>query len=203
MSTLAYALTTKEKVKAYLEITDASKDAIIETLIDQVTDFIEGYCGGRRFLRSTYTQLFDTKQGMSKLFLNNFPVVDPVTSVKYRTGTVSTPIWNTYNADGYYLYADEGYIQFTASLPAVPKGIQVIYEAGYLIDWANDRTATHTLPRDLTGLATEMVAGAITKQKSQGVSMMSTEGQSVTFSKNMTDDQKTILGRYQTYRMGI
>jgi hypothetical protein len=154
-------------------------------------------------LRSTYTQLFDTKQGMSKLFLNNFPVVDPVTSVKYRTGTVSTPIWNTYNADGYYLYADEGYIQFTASLPAVPKGIQVVYDAGYLIDWANDRTATHTLPRDLTGLATEMVAGAITKQKSQGVSMMSTEGQSVTFSKNMTDDQKTILGRYQTYRMGI
>ena len=72
MSTLAYALTTKEKVKAYLEITDASKDTIIETLIDQVTDFIEGYCGGRRFLESTYTQLFDTKQGMSKLFLNNF-----------------------------------------------------------------------------------------------------------------------------------
>lgn len=202
MSTLAYALTTKEKVKAYLEITDASKDTIIETLIDQVTDFIEGYCGGRRFLKSTYTQLFDTKQGMSKLFLNNFPIAT-ITSVKYRTGTVSTPIWNTYDANGYYIYEAEGYIQFTASLPAVPKGIQVIYEAGYLIDWSADRSSTHTLPRDLTGLATEMVAGAITKQKSQGVSMMSTEGQSVTFSKNMTDDQKTILGRYQTYRMGI
>ena len=49
MATIAYALTTKEKVKEFLGITGTTNDALIDSLINYITDFIESYVGGRRF----------------------------------------------------------------------------------------------------------------------------------------------------------
>lgn len=205
MATLTYALTTKAKVKDYLGITsgDTSKDALIETMINQVTDFIEGYCGGRRFLRTTYTEDYDTKRTKSKIFLHQFPV-SALTSVKYRGGTPSTPVYTDYGVDGYLLYDKEGYIQFLSYLFDSPKGLRIVYTAGYLIDFTNELTSTHTLPFDLTGIATDLVTSKFNTKDSAGIQEMSTEGQSVSFStRSLTAEQKEILGKYSTHRMSI
>lgn len=205
MSTLTYALTTKAKVKEYLGIDTAvtTNDALIETMINQVTDFIEGYCGGRRFKSTSYTEDYDTKSTKRKIFLNQLPV-SALTSVKYRGGTPSTPVYTDYSADGYLLYSDEGYIEFFSYLFDMPKGLRIVYTAGYLIDFANELTSTHTLPFDLTGVATDLVTSKFNTKDSAGIQQMSTEGQAVTFSsKSLTSEQKEILGRYKTVRMSI
>ena len=206
MSTLANALTTTAKVKTYLGISDSASDAVIEMLINQATMFIENYCGGRKFLNQSYTETYDTDG--KTIFLNQYPVT-AITSVKYRSGTPSTPIWNTYNVDSYQQYLNEGYIKFYGDLPKVMQGIQVVYTAGYLIDFPNETTAspvTHTLPFDLTMACTMLCAHYFTNRQASGVSMMRTEGQEVRFKDNndtIPDAVKQVLGQYQAFRYGI
>ncbi len=206
MSVVAHALTTTAKVKLYLGISDTAQDTLIDNFVNQATDFIERFCGKRRFLRTTYTnEIYDSPRGRC-LFLNNFPV-SALTIVEYRGGTPSTPTWTTYDANGYILYGNEGFIKFYSMLPAVSQGLRVTYAAGYLIDWTAELSATHTLPFDLTEVATELAAGMYNLKASQGIKSMSTEGQSVSFAGSgldiLTDIQKAILGNYRTLRIAI
>lgn len=204
MTLVSYALTTRQKVKDYLGISDSSKDTIIDILINGATDFIETYCGKRRFKSASYVEIKDCN-GQKRLFLNQYPVT-AVASVEYRSGTPSSPTWVTYNADSYLKYLDEGYVQFYAKLPLVPQGMRVNYTAGYLIDFANEFTATHTLPFDLTQVCTEIVAKKVGLATSQGISSQSTEGQSISFdvtAKDLSSEHKTILSTYQAFRYAI
>ena len=192
------ALTTRTKVKSYLGILNTDSDTVIDELITGVTAFIKQYCGGRNFLSQAYSEIKDTKHGRHKLFLNNVPVT-ALTSVEYRSGTPSTPIWNIYNVDTYLLYAGAGYVYFYGGLPEVAQGMRINYTAGYLIDWANEFTATHTLPADLTMAANEMVGTILNLRKSGGVTTESTEGQSITYDYKhaLTDSIKATLGNYK------
>lgn len=204
MAVATYALTTLAKVKAALGITDSSKDTLIEAKINEVSIMIQNYCGGRNFLSQSYTEIKDGK-GHNKVFLNQYPAT-AIASVEYRGGTPSTPVWTAYSADDYYKYLDSGYVQFSAPLPRLPQCIRVNYTAGYLIDFANELTSTHTLPFDLTGVATEIVSTAINTAPAQGIDSQSTEGQSITFgskSSDLTAQQKRTLANYVTMRYAI
>lgn len=200
MTAITHALTTKEKVKTQLGITGTDSDAQIDSLIGYITDFIEGSCGGRRFKRTTYSnEQYDTEDCKRDLFLKQMPV-SSVTSVEYRTGTVTNPSWITYNADNYIPYLPEGYIHFFASLGKTHLGLRVTYVAGYLIDFANETNASlHTLPQDISGLATDLVCLMIQKKGTEGIQSQTTEGQSVTFTdpeKVMNSIHKSIIQKY-------
>ncbi len=200
MATIAHALTTKEKVKTQLGITGTDSDAQIESLIGYITDFIEGSCGGRRFKSTTYSnEQYDTEDCKRDLFLKQMPVTS-VTSVEYRTGTVTNPSWITYNADNYIPYLKEAYIHFFASLGKTHLGLRVTYIAGFLIDFTNETNATlHTLPQDISGLATDLVCLMIQKKGTDGIQSQTTEGQSVTFTdpeKLMNSIHKSIIQKY-------
>lgn len=205
MTVVAYALTTKQKVKDLMGITDTTSDAIIDSLINGITDFIESYCGHRRFLSTEYTEVYDGRK-QNKIFLNQYPVTE-VTAVKYRSGLVSNPTWVAYDANSYLPYLKEGYIHFYANLPEVPQGLQVEYTAGYLIDFTSEfDTDDHTLPFDITLVATELVAKQMNFRNAQGIESQTTEGQSITYSpklKDLSSDHKTILNRYKTTRYAI
>ncbi len=206
MSTVNYALTTTAKVKTFLGITVSTYDTLIDSLVNQATDFIESFCGRRRFLSSTYSnEIYDSRNGRC-VFLNNYPV-SSLTAVEYRGGTVSNPVWNTYSADGYLLYGKEGFVKFYAVLPEVSQGLRFSYVAGYLIDFANETDYTkHTLPFDLTQLCTELCARSYNLAKAHGIEMMSTEGQMVKFSADsraFDAFQNETLRRYQGMRYAI
>lgn len=192
------ALTTRTKVKSYLGISGTDSDTVIDELITGVTSFVKNYCGGRNFLSQSYSEIKDTKHGRHKLFLKNFPVT-ALASVEYRGGTPSTPIWNTYNADSYLPYYDAGYIFFYGALPEVAQGMRINYTAGYLIDWANEFTATHTLPADLTMVVNEMIGTILNTRKSGGITNEATEGQSVTYDykKALSASGKATLDNYK------
>lgn len=201
---LSYAITTIAKVKAQLGITDTSKDSLLETLVNQVTAFAEGFCGGRRFMSHTVSNEMHDTNGGNNVFLKDFPIT-ALSSVEYRSGSISSPTWNTYSPEGYLLYADEGYVHFFGKLPTVHQGLRFNYVAGYLIDWAHEDDETkHTLPFDLTGVATDLVCQMYLGKDNQNISSLSTEGQSVTFAtpdKVITPMQESILGNYIAYRL--
>jgi hypothetical protein len=196
------ALTTRTKVKSYMGISVTDFDTVIDELITGVTEFIQNYCGGRNFLSQNYVEIQDTKHGRHKLFLKQTPVT-ALSAVEYRAGTPSAPIWNTYNADSYLLYGAPGYIHFYGALPSVAQGMRITYTAGYLIDFANEFTVTHTLPADLTMAANEMIATILNTRKSGGITNESTEGQSITydFKRAMSDNVKNTLANYKLYRL--
>lgn len=207
MAVVAYAITTRTKVKTFLGISGSGSDTVIDELINAVTDYIEKFCGGRRFLRGTISnEAYDTDEGQSKIFLKQLPVAS-LSAVEYRAGTISSPTWIAYDANGYLLYAGEGYVRFFSRLPKVAQGLRFTYVAGYLIDFNNEgNTTLHTLPYDLSLVATELVAKIHDTRKNMGVQSLATEGQSVTFAsiaESLTDGMKQILSRYQVNRLMV
>lgn len=205
MATVDYALTTRQKVKDFLDLQDDSKNAIIDMLINGVTSFIENYTGGRRFASTSYVEVKDTYYS-SQLFFNQRPVIT-LTAVEYRSGVPSTPIWNTYNANGYLPYLAAGFIRFFTRFRPTPQAFRLTYTAGYLIDFGNELDPTmHTLPFDLTQVATEIVAKTYNLRLSQGIYQESTEGQSITYESDryeLNDDHKIILNGYKLNRVAV
>lgn len=211
-ATVSYALTTAVKVKDYIGIAqaDTSKDYIIANLINETTDFIESYCGRRRFASTTYTgEVYDSRGGRV-IFLNQFPIIGSdytAVTTQYRSGTVTNPNWVTYDPNGYLIYFKEGYLKFYAKLPEISQGLRFTYAAGWLIDFANEFDVTkHTLPKDLTHVCTEIIAKQMNTRQSQGIAQQQTEGQSITYETKvheLTSDHKTILAKYQTLRYSL
>lgn len=208
---VSYALTSLAKVKTYLGITDSTYDATLTQTINAVTDYIENYCGGRRFKSTTYSvannniEMYDTNR-QTKIFLNQYPVT-AVNSVEYRGGTISSPVWITYDANGYLPYLKEGYLRFFNVLPKMAQSFRIGYTAGYLIDFDNEGSSSHTLPLDLALVATELTAQIHQYRTSVGVKKVSTEGQSIEYDisvgSQVTDAHKGILSKYQANRFMI
>lgn len=205
---LPYALVSLDKVNAMLGLTtgaDTTRDQLLADIIASVTDYIEGYCGGRRFLSTSYTETIDARKG-NYIFMTHRPVT-AVSSVKYRTGLPSTPTWVTYYVDGYLTYLGAGMIRFFSNFIPFPQAFQVAYTAGYLIDWTNFNDPTkHTLPRDLTQVAAELVIGRYNTRLSAGIYQESTEGQSVTYESDkymLNNDHKAVLNKYKINRVSV
>jgi uncharacterized phiE125 gp8 family phage protein len=192
-------LTTLTKVKSYLGISNSTHDTLLSSIITSVSAGVESFCG-RRFGSASYTEYYDT-DGETKIFLPNYPVTT-LTSVKYQGGTWDNITWFDYPTPGYLLTGEQGRISFAGSLPTITKYLQIVYTGGYLIDFANETNpALHTLPFDLTQIVNELIASTFNTRTSGGISNMSTEGQSITFStQSITKDYQNKLARYINYK---
>lgn len=193
--TVSYALTTTAKVKAHLGISVSTYDTVIDTIVNWTTDFIEGYVG-KRFKETTYTQE-EYDGGVHCLFLKNYPVTT-LSAFEYAQGLPSSPTWTAFSANDYKLYGNEGYIKSLAGTFANgSRNLRATYTAGYKIDFANELTSTHTLPFDVTMVATQLSAKIFDKRFSEGKSSENVEGQSINWMSELTPEQKSVLGKYQ------
>lgn len=203
MAIIAGALTTRQKVKDMLNITDNLSDSLIDSYINSMTAFIQSYCGGRIFASASYVEIKDTYNS-DKLFMNQKPVTT-LTVVEYRSGIPSAPVWVTYDANSYLGYLPQGYVRFFTRFKPMPQAFRLTYTAGYLIDWdAETNPSLHTLPSDLTNVATELIGKKMNTRLSQGIYQESTEGQSVTYESDryvLNDDHKVILNQYKLNRV--
>lgn len=199
-----YDITTKEKVKSLLGITGTTNDALLTMLIRQVTAMVAGEIGLR--LKDTeYTEeLYDGGEygevPRNYIVLRSYPVTD-FSAIEYKGGTETVPVWTTIDPNYYTrndkygtLYSHGGFIRGF-------QNIRVTYQAGYLIDFGNEGDAVlHTLPFDITMVATELVAKKFQLRNAQGIANESTEGQSITYARGvegtLSDEQKNILARY-------
>lgn len=215
-----YALTNLAKVKNYLGISDSSADTFLTYAINGVTDYIERFCGGRRFLQTVYAstddntiagngtaQLFDTND-QHRIFYPQWPVKS-VEKVQFRGGIPSSPQWFAFDPNGFYHYLKEGYTYFFMRLPRVKQGLRFSYTAGYLIDFTNEGDPTkHELPMDLSMVATEVVAKIYQYKNNLGQVRVQTEGQMIIWDKDIlgsqfTDAHKQVLYNYKANRLMI
>lgn len=199
---VAYALTTKERVKQKIGIAAATttSDDLIDRIISGVTDFIERYCGDRRFKQQTGISEIQSAEtdGQTLFFLKQAPVSSLI--AYYNSGTVASPIWTAYPAEDYQLY-DDGKAGIVKIYGGVAKGVNVVkfvYTAGYLIDFANEFDPTkHTLPFDLAELADRLVIRWYKKREVAGKASESYEGGSVNWRDALDEDDKAVLDSYK------
>lgn len=115
------ALTTIEKVKAYLEIAnDTSRDEVLTRLISSAQATIENYCR-RKFEVENYTESFDGP--VRKVFPEQYPIIS-ITSLDYGVNNLSI---EKYKNRGTYIDLMRNYFDINLS-----------YRSGY-----------ETIPNDL------------------------------------------------------
>lgn len=155
MGYAANALTTLEVVKSYVlkDMTDTSKDNLLERLINAVSGFIEKYCD-RKFGKATYTEKY-RGNNRQLLRLNQYPVT-AVTLV-----TIDGNAVNDYEilAEEGMLYRENlwtwtGYsIGLVGEDAGSKRNIEVQYTAGYVLPKDENLQANppivRTLPYDL------------------------------------------------------
>ena len=196
---ITYALTTKERVKDRINLTNPDLDTLLDRLIAGVTDYIENYCG-RRFLRTTYTNEVITIRhpGQKMLTTQNIPIVS-VSSLQYRTGLKSNPNYTDFNTDDWEIMNDgeEGLIQVYGLFRQI-NAVRISYVAGYLIDFKNAGDSTlHTLPFDLSDLAERLVIKRFKRREQEGRVSEAFDGATVAWESFLTEDDKMTLGSYE------
>lgn len=199
---ITYALTTKARVKDRLGISASNLDTLIDRIIAGVTDLIEGECGGRRFLETTYTNevytIFNTNQ--KYLALNHVPV-GTVTGVQYRAGLKSNPNWTSFATDDWELSEDgkSGLLRIWGLSGGI-NAIRVSYTAGYKIDFPNageTSSVTHNLPFDLSDLAERLTVKIFKRREHEGKASEGFEGTTITWKDLLDDIDKQVISRYK------
>ena len=196
-----YALTTLQRVKDRMGITASESDAVLLRLINAATDYIESNCS-RRFKRTTYTEIYSLPGDAAGYLLLNQSPVSVLSALEYRAGTPSTPNWTAFLVDQYELLesGESGIVRIYGGFaPAYYGGtnsLRATYTAGYLFDFANFGSATHTLPADLTDLCERMVVRFWKKREKPGVQSESIRDSSITWKDTVDEDDEDILARY-------
>lgn len=201
MATKNYALTTKERVKSRLSITNTDVDDIIVGMIYAVTDMLEKHLG-RRFLETTYTnEIFDgLNQGnpVDFLLLPNAPVT-ALSAFEYNQGSISSPSWVAVDANSYYLDERLGGIQMVGGfLPRGHRNLRVTYTGGYKIDFDNfTNDSNHTLPADISDICERMVNKLFNKREVEGQSTSNYGESNITWESLMTPAEMSLIRPYQ------
>lgn len=163
---LSYALCTVADVKESLGIDagNTSKDNLITRKINQATDMIERYCGGRRFASTVYTNEEYDATNSDQLSLKQYPIIS-FTSLSSRDSTLNDSSWSTVDSEYYFTDTNAGVLDLTFNASGRWNRYRVTYTAGY-----------ETIPSDLieacATLASYLVengaAGTGVKKKQEG-----------------------------------
>lgn len=192
-----HALTTVARIKDQLAITVSGHDTVLMRMINEMTDFIEGKCN-RRFKSTTYTNEVYSSIGGNSLMLKQYPVTD-LSAFEYAVGYPTAKAWTSFLGTEYELSEDgkSGIINAYGNFPSGSNIMRATYTAGYLIDWANFGSATHTLPADLTGLCERLVIRRFKKKEAEGKSSESFEGSSVSWDTKLNEEDTFIINKYK------
>lgn len=124
--------------------------------------------------------------------------VSGLIKMQYRAGLPSQPNWTDYTQDQFELLEDgvSGIIRAYGQIALSTmrnNSVRVTYIAGYLIDWENVGSATHTLPSDLTWCAENLVVRAFKRRDVAGKTSEGLSGATVSWNKELDpEDQETI-----------
>lgn len=190
-----YALCSVADVKANLDISSSTWDSVFTLLINACTDWIEKYCGGRRFLSpgTDVTEYFESPFRVGDpvertnhwLSVKSWPIIS-VTSVSFRSGL--TPPWtgNIQPAQNYDIYPDHGQLYLRIGYPRGPQSVQVIYQGGFA-----------TIPSDLQYACIKMVSKEFFRRKAEGKNMERSGGNQVMWNQGMEADLIDLLSAYR------
>ena len=166
MTANAIDLTTLADVKAWLNVTALTDDAVFARLITSASDFIQQYLS-RNIPVTAYTNERYNGNGGQRLMLRNWPIVS-VSSVTCtsQTGTV---LWSY--GSSYFWFDDRSAYLNTSDVFTRGKGnITVSYSAGYAV-----------VPYGLQQVCIELVAHKYKERERIGHASKSLGGEVVSF----------------------
>lgn len=195
MAIHSYALTTLNNLKTYLNISGSAKDALLELLINAMTDHIESYCNNRRFADTTYTQVEYDGTGTKTLILDQYPITTTTTFVlEENSEPDNEDDWETLASRRYWT-DDEGMVRtYDILFLKSPYKYRVTYSAGYT-----------TIPSDLEMACIMLCSEFYLKGGSTGVVSETLGDHSITFNQfsQLSQDStvKAILDKYKDLRV--
>lgn len=152
------AWTSRADVKAWLGITDTSKDDLIDRLVNAAYKLLESYIH-HPLLAADYTEYYDG-DNTNSLVLRNYPIIS-ITSIHDDTGRDFAS--DSLIDSTYYIYENNsndrmGEVRLWQGVDYFAKGVQnvkIVYRAGYatipadaaqacimLVDWLMNRAGT-------------------------------------------------------------
>ena len=202
MALKAYALTTVARYKTFAGITVATDDTLIEIFINQVTEFVEKYCG-RRFKKTTYTATKLDSDGGEVLHVPQYPIISTSTFTLYSRDTIENEDdWTTVDSEDYYIDYDAGLIYRIGGNKWI-RGRQyykVDYTAGY--DFDNTTTfLSDTQAGDLEYAVWQLIDEGIDyKSGEESVKSESIADYSVTYGSTVEGNMsmKSVLDNYKS-----
>lgn len=184
---MAIQFVDKADVKAIMEKTDTTHDAIITSLIQRVSKSMETYCN-RSFKKESRTEVFNA--GKKYYFISALPVDTSVALTVTLTG-----ITQTVNSH-YYLWEDIGLIEFiTSPTDTTPKAVSITYTGGY-----TETDSVLAVPDDLKHACIEQVIFLFRRRKDIGLSSVSMPDGSINV-LSPNDWLKSVLGVLNHYRL--
>ena len=200
MAIKSNALTTLARLKAYLGITSASYDTVLEYTIDSTTAFILQYCD-RIFQKTVYTNEVYDGNGTPNLLLKNYPVVSGTTfTLEVRDSVDNQSSFSAIASEDYFIKESSGIINYISGVfEKLPQHYRITYTAGYDYD-----TATKTLISvnlgDLEYAVWKLCAVMYYQRSNSGdIASESIGDYSVTYMKEVMTDPEVmaILDRYK------
>ncbi len=138
MAVKAYALTTPERLAAFLNIDlpTGVQLTVMESMINFVTDFIEKQTH-TRFKKTTYnSEVYDTDRSQT-INLKHFPILssDPII-LERRNSTLNEGDWEVVDGQYYFVDYEAGIIRAAGGQYFSPTlgGYRVTYTSGYDFD---------------------------------------------------------------------
>lgn len=178
---------TLDQIKAHLDITDNADNSVLTSYIAQMSDYLKNKIG-RVIEETEIVEYFDGDNLRDTIFLGNYPVTE-FTSLEYRSGKFSAPVWNDFDADDYLLDENDGTIQIKAVYSGV-KNIKATYKAGYT-----------SVPEALKLACLKLVAKIYNKRRSDGFSHEEVAGASIDWDKFLSDDIKELINPYRKLKI--
>lgn len=183
-------LTTRNDLKAWLQITGTTDDALLDLLITSISEWIQVWLSFRVWVTSYSDKL--NGNGGAVLYLPN-PFLVAVTSVKIDGAAI--PLSAGPDAAGYYLVGEGQNLsgiglrnyRFTRGF----SNVEVTYTAGIATD-------ANSVPHDLQRCCLEMCAMKYKERDRIGLVSKGLGGETTTFfMKDMPDTVATALANWQ------
>lgn len=196
------ALTTVANLKSYLGLSVSTFDTLLEIFINGASKWISKRCGDRVFKEpaSDAVELYDGDfdgTGRNKIFTKAWPI-NSITSIEYKTGSLSNPTWVAFTADDYTVDEQAGIIYFTggfgANLSSISpnrQNIRLTYKGGFA-------TGDENLS-NLELACLKMSAKEFDKRKSQGATQESVGGGTVTWNEDLDPSISDIINPYRRF----
>ena len=184
-------LTTLANVKIYLWINDTGSDTVLTLLLSQADSTIKKYLW-RDIEEATYTHLFNWNWQF-ELLLKQYPV-SLLTSFKYNSWTLWTPVRTDFNRESYNLDPEPWIIHLSFLLTLWIQNIQVVYKAWY---------ATANIPLDLSLACIKLTSYFYNTKTSDWVMSEWVDWASINYEKTginwLPADIVAILDLYKSY----
>lgn len=209
MAVVAFALTTLASVKLYLGITNTDDDALLEQLIDQITDQIESLMGGRRIKTTTFVEE-EHDGGEQDIFLRNWPIAgSPVLTAEFQVGPEDAPEFTAFKVNDFKVYNASGFVHFFARTPGGETfGESQLRRKGSLNLRFNYTGGFDEIPNDIVLLANQLVGKAFERRNAQGIKSEQVEGSKIEYKTgdgdmgDLTKTQKDTISKFKRHNVG-